>query len=134
MHADADSNDPPILAQARRDRRRLPVLLDDAFIRYRQAGLLCSTLARSAAPGTLVELARRSASPIYLALRCATAAKDSPSRPEIHKGKAERARDIEEAGLLDVVDLRVGDAPDLQYLSRRRLHFSRPEGSTCRCL
>src|SRR5262245_59637793 len=70
MHAEADSNDPPLLEKARgktgADRTGL---LDDAFIPVSaEAGRLLYIVARSAAPGTFVEFGTSfGISTIYLA-------------------------------------------------------------------
>lgn len=114
MHAAADSNDPAILAKARgKTGADRTVLLDDAFIPVSpEAGLLLYTLARSAAAGTLVEFGTSfGISTIYLAAAVRDRGAGRVITTELHAGKAERARGyIEEAGLLDVVDLRIGDA------------------------
>lgn len=114
MHADADSNDPPILAKARgKTGSARTVLLDDAFIPVSaDAGRLLYVIARGAAPGTFVEFGTSfGISTIYLAAAVRDRGAGRVITTELHPGKAERARGyIEEAGLLDLVDLRVGDA------------------------
>lgn len=114
MHAEADSNDPAILAKARgKTGADRTVLLDDAFIPVSaEAGRLLYTLARGAAPGTLVEFGTSfGISTIYLAAAVRDRGAGSVITTELHAGKAERARAyIAEAGLIDVVDLRIGDA------------------------
>ncbi|HZF30724.1 MAG TPA: class I SAM-dependent methyltransferase [Gammaproteobacteria bacterium] len=114
MHADADSNDPPILAKARgKTGAARTVLLDDAFIPVSaDCGRLLYAVARSAAPGTLVEFGTSfGISTIYLAAAVRDRGAGGVITTELHAGKAERARGyLAEAGLLDVVDLRVGDA------------------------
>src|SRR5262245_48652410 len=114
MHAEADSNDPPILAKARgKTGADRTVLLDDAFIPVSaEAGRLLYTLARGAAPGTLVEFGTSfGISTIYLAAAARDRGTGRVITTELHAGKAERAQGyIEEAGLADLVDLRVGDA------------------------
>src|SRR5882672_2654259 len=114
MHADADSNDPPILAKARgKTGAARTVLLDDAFIPVSaDCGRLLYTVARSAAPGTLVEFGTSfGISTIYLAAAVRDRGAGGVITTELHAGKAERARGyLAGAGLLDVGDLRVGDA------------------------
>ena len=88
-------------------------MLAEAFIPVdRDAGRLLYTLARSSAPGTFVEFGTSfGISTIYLAAAVRDRGEGVVITSEIHTGKAERAREyIREAGLLDVVDLRVGDA------------------------
>lgn len=70
------------------------------------------TLARSCAPGTFVEFGTSfGISTIYLAAAVRDRGAGRVVTTELHEGKAERAREyIREAGLLDLVDLRVGDA------------------------
>src|SRR5262245_45149728 len=57
MHAAADRNDPPLLANAKgKYGAQRAALLDDAFIPVSaEAGRLLYVLARGAAPGTIVE-------------------------------------------------------------------------------
>jgi predicted O-methyltransferase YrrM len=114
LHTEADSNDPPILARARgKTGADRTVLLDDAFIPVSaEAGRLLYTLARSAAPGTLVEFGTSfGISTIYLAAAAHDRGAGRVITTELHPGKAERARGyIAEAGLTELVDLRVGDA------------------------
>jgi predicted O-methyltransferase YrrM len=114
LPAEADSNDPPILARARgKTGADRTVLLDDAFIPVSaEAGRLLYTLARSAAPGTLVEFGTSfGISTIYLAAAAHDRGHGRVITTELHPGKAERARGyIAEAGLSELVDLRVGDA------------------------
>ena len=123
MHAEADSNDPPILARARgKTGKDRTVLLDDAFIPVSaDAGRLLYTVARSAAPGTFVEFGTSfGISTIYLAAAARDRGTGRVISTELHAGKAERARGyLEEAGLFDLVDLRIGDALEtLQGLRR----------------
>lgn len=114
MHADADENDPPLLAKAKgKTGTARTSLLDDAFIPVSaEAGRLLYTLARNAAPGTFVEFGTSfGISTIYLAAAVRDRGAGTVVTTELHAGKAERARGyLEEAGLLDLVDLRVGDA------------------------
>jgi predicted O-methyltransferase YrrM len=114
MHSAADRNDPAILERASgKSRAERAQLLGDAFIPVDpQAGRLLYTLARSSAPGTIVEFGTSfGISTIYLAAAVRDRGEGVVITTELHTGKAERARRyIDDAGLLDVVDLRVGDA------------------------
>jgi predicted O-methyltransferase YrrM len=114
LHMTADSNDPPLIAKTKgKSNEERAAILGDAFIPVdRQSGQLLYTLARSSAPGTIVEFGTSfGISTIYLAAAVRDRGEGSVITTEIHTGKAERAREyISEAGLLDVVDLRVGDA------------------------
>ena len=114
MHAAADSNDPPLLAKAKGKKGAArTVLLDDAFIPVsRDGGRLVYTLVRAAAPGTTVEFGTSfGISTIYMAAAVRDRGTGRVITTELLKSKADRAREyIREAGLLDLVDLRVGDA------------------------
>lgn len=114
LHAEADRIDPPILAATEgKDPRERLAMLDGAFIPVDQdAGRFLYALVRGAARGTVVEFGTSfGISTIYLA----AAARDGGAGPiittELHAGKAETARrNFERAGMLDLIDLRVGDA------------------------
>jgi predicted O-methyltransferase YrrM len=114
LHAAADSNDPPLLAKARgKQGSARTALLDEAFIPVSpEAGRLVYTLVRGAAPGTTVEFGTSfGISTIYMAAAVRDRGSGRVITTELLKPKADRARGyIREAGLLDVVDLRVGDA------------------------
>jgi predicted O-methyltransferase YrrM len=114
MHAAADSNDPPLLAKARGKRgAERAATLGEAFIPVSaDAGRWLYVLARSAAPGTLLEFGTSfGISTIYLAAAARDRGTGRVITTESHAGKAERAREyIAAAGLTDLVDLRVGDA------------------------
>jgi predicted O-methyltransferase YrrM len=114
MHASADRNDPPLLEKARGKRgTERTSLLDNAFIPVSaDAGRLLYVLARSAAPGTVVEFGTSfGISTIYLAAAVRDRGAGRVITTELHAGKAARARDyIAATGLADLVDLRVGDA------------------------
>jgi predicted O-methyltransferase YrrM len=114
MHAAADRTDPPLLAKAQgKAPAERAALLGDAFIPVDpQGGRLLYTLARSCFPGTFVEFGTSfGISTIYLAAAVRDRGTGRVITTELHEGKAERAREyIREAGLLDLVDLRVGDA------------------------
>jgi predicted O-methyltransferase YrrM len=114
MHSAADSNDPAILERARgKSGAERAAVLGDAFIPVdREAGRLLYTLARSNAPGTFVEFGTSfGISTIYLAAAVRDRGEGIVITTELNAAKAERAREyVREAGLLDVVDLRIGDA------------------------
>ena len=114
MHAAADGNDPPLLARARgKQGSARTSLLDEAFIPVSpEAGRLVYTLVRGAASGTVVEFGTSfGISTIYMAAAVRDRGAGKVITTELLKSKADRAREyIRDAGLLDVVDLRVGDA------------------------
>jgi predicted O-methyltransferase YrrM len=114
MHADADRNDPPLLARARgKGGAERAALLAEAFIPVSQeAGRLLYALACAATPGTIIEFGTSfGLSTIYLAAAVKDRGAGTVITTEIYESKADRAREyIREAGLLDVVDLRLGDA------------------------
>jgi predicted O-methyltransferase YrrM len=114
MHSAADRGDPPLIAQARgKSSADRAALLGEAFIPVdREAGRFLYTLARSSAPGTTVEFGTSfGISTIYLAAAVRDRGEGVVITTEIHIGKAERAREyLREAGLLDVVNIRIGDA------------------------
>ncbi len=114
MHSEAERVDPAILAKAKGlSQPQRAALLDHAFIPVdAQAGRLLFTLARTCAPGTFVEFGTSfGISTIYLAAAVRDRGAGRVITTELHAGKAARAREyLGEAGLLDLVDLRVGDA------------------------
>jgi predicted O-methyltransferase YrrM len=114
MHAEADRIDPPLQAQARgKVGAERHAFLDHAFIPVSpDAGRLLYALVRGAAPGTTVEFGTSfGISTIYMAAAVRDRGHGRVVTTELNVAKAERAREyIGEAGLLDVVDLRVGDA------------------------
>jgi predicted O-methyltransferase YrrM len=114
MHAEADRVDPPLLAKAKgKSGAERAVLLRKAFIPVSpEAGRLLYVLARGARAGTVVEFGTSfGISTIYLAAAARDRGVGVVITTELNTGKAERAREyIRDAGLLDVVDLRVGDA------------------------
>jgi predicted O-methyltransferase YrrM len=114
MHATADRTDPPLLDKARgKHGAERAAILDDAFIPVSaDAGRWLYVLARTAAPGTIVEFGTSfGISTIYLAAAVRDRGAGRVVTTESHGGKAERAgRYIADAGLADLVDLRVGDA------------------------
>ena len=116
LHAESDKIDPPLLAAAEgKDLAERTALLDRAFIPVSpDAGRLLYALVRGAAPGTAIEFGTSfGISTIYMAAAVRDRGAGTLITTELHAGKAEKARrSLEEAGLLDVVDLRVGDALD----------------------
>lgn len=114
LHSEADTIDPPLLAKA--DGKVGPdrtQFLDQAFIPVSpEGGRLLYALVRGAAPGTMVEFGTSfGISTIYMAAAVRDRGAGTVVTTELNAAKAERARGhIREAGLLDVVDLRVGDA------------------------
>jgi predicted O-methyltransferase YrrM len=114
MHADADRNDPPLLARAEgKTGAERAALLTEAFIPVSpDAGRLLYALVRGAATGTVVEFGTSfGISAIYLAAAVRDRGAGVVITTEINEVKAERARGhIAEAGLAEFVDLRVGDA------------------------
>src|SRR5689334_16056743 len=123
MHAESARVDPPLLAKAKgKSQEERSALLGNAFIPVDpQAGRLLYTIARGCAPGTFVEFGTSfGISTIYLAAAVRDRGAGRVVTTELHAGKANRAREhIREAGLLDLVDLRVGDALEtLKDLSR----------------
>src|SRR5262245_28514111 len=114
MHAESERIDPPLLAKAKgKTQEERAALLGQAFIPVDpHAGRLLYTLARGCAPGTFVEFGTSfGISTIYLAAAVRDRGAGRVVTTELHTGKAARAREyLHEAGLLDLVDLRVGDA------------------------
>jgi predicted O-methyltransferase YrrM len=123
MHAEADRIDPPLRAKAQgKEGAERAALLDRAFIPVdRDAGRLLYTLVRGGAPGMTVEFGTSfGISTIYMAAAVRDRGTGLVITTENNTFKAESAREyIRAAGLLDVVDLRVGDAMQtLQGLSK----------------
>lgn len=114
MHAESERTDPPLLAKAKgKSQTERAELLGDAFIPVdAHAGRLLYTLARACTAGTFVEFGTSfGISTIYLAAAVRDRGAGRVITTELHEGKAARAREyIRDAGLLDLVDLRVGDA------------------------
>jgi predicted O-methyltransferase YrrM len=114
LHSESEIVDPPLLAEADgKDLADRTALLDRAYIPVSpDAGRLLYALVRGVAPGTVVEFGTSfGISTIYLAAAVRDRGTGSVITTEIHTGKAAKARGhIEQAGLLDAVDLRVGDA------------------------
>ncbi len=114
MHAEADRVDPPLRAKAQgKEGAERAAILDRAFIPVSpDAGRLLYTLVRGAAPGTAVEFGTSfGISTIYMAAALRDRGDGIVITTELNTFKAESAHEyIRAAGLLDVVDLRVGDA------------------------
>jgi predicted O-methyltransferase YrrM len=114
MHSAADENDPPLIEKARgKEGTARTSILGEAFIPVsRDGGRLVYALVRGAAPGTTVEFGTSfGISTIYMAAAVRDRGAGRVITTELLQSKADRAREyIREAGLLDVVDLRVGDA------------------------
>ena len=114
LHADADRIDPPLLAAAEgKDPHERLAMLDRAFIPVDEhAGRFLYALVRGAAPGSVVEFGTSfGISTIYMAAAIRDRGKGSIITTELHAGKAETARNnFEHAGMLDLIDVRVGDA------------------------
>ena len=114
MHAESARVDPPLLAKAKgKSQEERSALLGSAFIPVDpQAGRLLYTLARGCAPGAFIEFGTSfGISTIYLAAAVRDRGAGRVVTTELHTGKANRAREyLREARLLELVDLRVGDA------------------------
>ena len=114
MHSAADRIDPPLLARAKgKSLSERAEVLSDAYIPVSpDAGRFLYTLVRGSVPGTVVEFGTSfGISTIYMAAAIRDRGTGVVITTELLPKKADRARQrIEEAGLADVVDLRVGDA------------------------
>lgn len=114
MHTEADRVDPPLLARAQgKTGAERAAHLTHAFIPVSpEAGRLLYTLVRGASAGTTVEFGTSyGISTIYLAAAVRDRGEGRVITTELNTAKAERARQyIDDAGLSDLVDLRVGDA------------------------
>lgn len=114
MHADADRVDPPLLARAKgKSLVQRAAVLREAFIPVSpDAGRFLYALVRAAQPGTVVEFGTSfGVSTIYMAAALRDRGGGRVVTTELLPSKADRARQyIDEAGLSNLVDLRVGDA------------------------
>src|SRR5215467_13149734 len=114
LHSEADRIDPPLLAAAEGKKAHERIaLLDRAFIPVDEdAGRFLYALVRGAAPGRVVEFGTSfGISTIYMAAAVRDRGAGSIVTTELHGAKAEAARrSFEQAGLLESIDLRVGDA------------------------
>lgn len=113
MHAESESIDPPLLTRAKgKTGAERAALMETAYIPVDPAaGRFLYTLARNTS-GTVVEFGTSfGISTIYMAAGVRDKGEGLVVTTEIYASKAEQARrNIEEAGLLDVVDIRIGDA------------------------
>ena len=114
LHSEADRIDPPLLAAAEGKKAHERIaLLDRAFIPVDEdAGRFLYALVRGAAPGRVVEFGTSfGISTIYMAAAVRDRGTGSIVTTELQGAKAEAARrSFEQAGLLESIDLRVGDA------------------------
>lgn len=114
MHSDADRVDPPLLERARgKGGTERAEILADAFIPVSpDAGRLLYALVCGAVPGLAIEFGTSfGLSTIYIAAATKDRRAGTVITTEMYESKAERARDyVRAAGLLDFVDLRIGDA------------------------
>jgi predicted O-methyltransferase YrrM len=114
LHSESEKVDPPLLAAADgKDLAERTALLDRAFIPVSpDAGRLLYALVRGSAPGIAVEFGTSfGISTIYMAAAVRDRGTGAVVTTELHAGKAEKARGhIQAAGLLELVDVRVGDA------------------------
>ena len=114
MHAAADHVDPPLLARAKgKSMAERAAVLREAFIPVSpDAGRFLYALVRAAQPGTIVEFGTSfGISTIYMAAALRDRGGGTVITTELLASKADRARNyIREAGLSDLVDLRLGDA------------------------
>lgn len=133
MHADADRLDPPLLENARgKTGAERNALLAEAFIPVSpDAGRLLYALVRGAADGTVVEFGTSfGISTIYMAAALRDRGAGRIVTSELFQSKAERAREyIREAGLLDLVDIRIGDALETLAGLERDISFVFLDGS-----
>lgn len=114
LHAEADIVDPPLLAAAEgKDVVERGAFLDRAFIPVSpEAGRFLYTLVRGSAHGDAVEFGTSfGISTIYMAAAMRDRGTGTVITTELNAAKAEKAREyIRDAGLLDLVDVRLGDA------------------------
>jgi predicted O-methyltransferase YrrM len=114
LHAEAERTDPPLLAAAAgKKAHERGAFLDRAFIPVDEdAGRFLYALVRGAAAGRVVEFGTSfGISTIYMAAAIRDRGTGSIVTTELHAGKAEAAQQsFEQAGLLDAIDLRIGDA------------------------
>lgn len=114
LHTEADRTDPPLLAAAEgKSASERGAFLDRAFIPVdAHAGRFLYAMVRAARPGRVIEFGTSfGISTIYLAAAIRDRSAGSVITTELHVGKASTARKyFEQAGVLDLIDLRVGDA------------------------
>ena len=114
LHAASDRVDPPLLAQmGDKSDDQAADLLNRAYIPVTpEVGRFLYTLVRAGKPGTIVEFGTSfGISTIYLAAAVRDRGEGLVIASELHPAKARQAREnLREAGLLEHVDLREGDA------------------------
>jgi predicted O-methyltransferase YrrM len=114
LHAASDTVDPPLLARmGGKSDDEMADLLNQAYIPVTpEAGRFLYTLVRAGKSGTIVEFGTSfGISTIYLAAAVRDRGEGLVITSELHPAKARQAREnLREAGLLDFVDLREGDA------------------------
>src|SRR5262245_35912757 len=114
LHAEADVVDPPLLAAAEgKDVVERGAYLDRAFIPVSpEAGRFLYTLVRGSAHGDVIEFGTSfGISTIYMAAAMRDRGTGAVITTELNTAKAGKAREyIREAGLSDLVDVRLGDA------------------------
>lgn len=113
MHTQSDTIDPPLLARAKgKTGTERAELMKEAYIPVsRDAGHLLYSLVRCTS-GIAVEFGTSfGISTLYMAAAVRDRAAGAVITTEIYESKAEKAREyLRAAGLLDLVDIRIGDA------------------------
>lgn len=114
LHSASDTVDPPLLARVGdKADHEVADLLNQAYIPVPpEVGRFLYTLVRAGMPGTIVEFGTSfGISTIYLAAAVRDRGEGRVIASELHPAKARQAREnLREAGLLEYVDLREGDA------------------------
>jgi predicted O-methyltransferase YrrM len=122
LYAEAERIDPDLLSRAEgKDPAERDVLLDKAFIPVsRDAGRFLYALVRGSRPGQILEFGTSfGISTIYMAAAARDGGAGKLITTERHEGKATQATEyLRDAGLLDWVDVRIGDA--LQTLTDQK--------------
>jgi len=116
LHSASDIVDPPLLAQmGDKTDDEMADLLNQAYIPVSpEAGRFLYAVVRAGKPGTVVEFGTSyGISTIYMAAAVRDRGEGRVITTELHPGKARKAREhIREAGLMDFVEVREGDALD----------------------
>jgi len=116
LHSASDIVDPPLLAQmGDKTDDEMADLLNQAYIPVSpEAGRFLYAVVRAGKPGTVVEFGTSyGISTIYMAAAVRDRGAGRVITTELHPGKARKAREhIREAGLMDFVEVREGDALD----------------------
>ena len=114
LHSASDTVDPPLLAHiGDKADHEAADLLNQAYIPVPpEVGRFLYTLVRAGMPGTIVEFGTSfGISTIYLAAAVRDRGQGRVIASELHPAKARQAREnLREAGLLEYVDVREGDA------------------------